>query len=368
MAKINWSALSGEKKDRTPKDTSNIFKLTKDEHLLRIIPFPLKSKHFDAKYFNEENNVFVNLFVHKSGKDDIVPYRDDKATLALDSFGKDDPITTFGRKLWYDNNKGTSKQNISAMEIAKQLLPERPTYCCVIDREEENPVPKLWKITKFNTVAQLFAKAEAKMKKKMKMDDEDELDWTDVNEGYDITVNSVKSSYNGFPFFDISSIVIEPSPAPSPVCESKAELNELYAIMPNPFDLYHIVSFTDLEEILDKNMRGDDDEDEDDTIKAKPKSVAKVTKKVLIEDDEDEDDEEEETPAPKTKTKAKAVSEDDEDDVPVVKSKTKSKAKIAEDDDEDDEPVTKTKSNEKDFGAMFKGNKKSLPQDNTVPF
>jgi hypothetical protein len=338
MAKINWSSISGEKKERTPKDTSNIFKLTKDEHLLRIVPFPLKSKNFDSTYFNEDNNVFCELYIHKSGKDDLVPYRDDKATFSLDTFEKNsDPISTFGRKLWYDNNKEATKQQVANMEIAKRLLPERPTYVCVIDRDDETATPKLWKIPKFNESYKLFERAETRLKKALKMDADDDIDWTDVNTGYDITVESIEKPYGKGSFRDITSVLCDTNP--SPVAETKSELSELYSVMPTPFDLCHILSATELEEILQKSMDGDEP-DEDDTIKAKPKSNP-VAKKQLIVEDEDEDADE-----------------------PVTKPVSKKKQIVEDEEDEDDAPVTKSVSKEKDFNAMFKGkDKKKLVED-----
>lgn len=305
MAGINWSALGNKQKAPTEKkDTSYLFKLTKDEHQLRIVPFPLNSKVFDSDYFNEDNNLFVELSVHNKN---MIPYTEDKMTLVIDSIGEVDPITKFSKQLRYDNVYKDTSEAKAKLDVAKSMFPDRYTYCCVIDREDEEPTPYLWRVPLFKDVVPLFARASVKLKKKLKIDEEDEFYEFDVNEGFDITVESTikKSNIEGrnAEYRAVSSISFDTDA--TPVAETKDGLKEIYSKMVNPFKLYHIKSAKELQAILDKAMNGDDEDDadagEEIKTKAKPKQVA--PKRVLPEDDEDDD----ETPPPtKPATKEKS--------------------------------------------------------------
>jgi hypothetical protein len=348
---INWKALSGEKDEKTPKDLSQFFKLTKDEHTLRIVPFPLNSKLFDSKYFNEDNNVFCKILAHKSRQGDIIPYNNGKATLSLECIGQEDPIANLGKKLWYENNdKNPNKTKgwEDRLKIADALKADRPVYVCVIDRDDESATPKLWRVTNFFKKLPLFIKADTKLRKKLGVaEDDNDFEWYNVSTGFDMTIETVEDSYNNNKYLEISSVTFDTTS--TPVAESKEALREIYSAMPNPFDLYHILSYTELDEILQKNMNGDEPDD-DSELKSKPKPKPVVKKQTLDEEDEDEEDE----PAPKPVTK------------PVAK-----KQLVDEDEDDEDEapkPVTK----QKNFDAIFKGkDKKKLvaeQEDDDVPY
>jgi hypothetical protein len=331
MGKINWSALKSGKKNKEKKDESYLFKLHKDEHLLRIVPFPLNSKLFNSEYFNEENNLFVRLSYHNAN---MVPYSDDKMTLTLESVGQEDPICKFSKQLNYDNKYNDTKDGEALRNIAKGMLPERAFYCCVIDREDEVPTPYLWKIPSFDKqFIPLMEKASGKLKKKLKIDeDDDEFFEFDCDNGFDCTIETLEQEYNGNKFRGISSITFESDS--THIVESKEELKEIYKNMVSPFSLFNIKTAKELKGILEKAKNGDEDDDEDEdeeagkSIASKPKSKAVASTKVLpkMDDEDDDDKDDEEKPNTKSKVNAKNFNElfqknskkkkpeDDEDD------------------------------------------------------
>lgn len=330
MGKINWSALKSGKKNKEKKDESYLFKLHKDEHLLRIIPFPLNGKLFNSEHFDEDNNLFVRLSYHNIN---MVPYTDDKMTLTLESIGQEDPICKFSKQLNYDNKYNDTKQGEALRNIAKSMFPERAFYCCVIDRENEVPTPYLWKIPSFDKqFIPLMEKASNKLKKKLKIDeDDDDFFEFDVNDGFDCTIETLEQEYSGNKFRGISSITFESDP--TPVVESKEELKEIYKNMVSPFSLYNIKTTKELQKILDKAKDGEESDEEDDdegkSISSKPKIKTSVSKKVLPTiDDDDDDDEEEEDEKPKLKSNAKNFAE-------IFEKKSKNN-KVNNDDDDDE--------------------------------
>lgn len=355
MGKIDWTALASGKKKKEKRDESYLFKLTEDEHSLRIVPFPLDNKAFNAEYFDEDNNLFVRLSSHNN---DMIPFADDKMTLTLESIGEEDPICKFSKQLAYDNKFNETKEGDALRKIAKSMLPKREVYCCVINREDETPTPYLWKIPSFDKeFIPIMAKASTKLKKKLKIeDDDDDFYEFGENEGFDFTVESLVKEFNengrSGSYRAVTSITFETES--SPIAETKEELKEIYKNMVSPFSLFHIKSAKELKKILDKAKNGDDDDDDDEeegatiSSKPKPKSVTSVKKVLPKMDDDDGDDDE----PPVKKTSKKIVEdedEEDEDEKPVKKANAKnfnelftkgavkSKKAKATDDDDDDE-------------------------------
>jgi hypothetical protein len=340
----NWEALkaklSGNPSKNNDSDESKklLWKPKLGVNKVRFIPFPCDD---DGVPLNElvdiDLNPFVKIFLHSNE----VATWDGKPTVALKTFFKKDPISTFGAELFKD---GTKNNNKLLIEKAKLMNLKERNLAIIIDRADAEVTPYIWDFA--NDSFELL------------LDEVDGVNFDDLNEGFDILIKTKADVFRtgGKEYAFNKVIKISLDKEPSKACK-KSEILRMYDNFPNPFDMYNVLTYDELEAKLEKYLSNSDDDDEDEgkTISTKPST--KPVKRTIVEDD-DEDDEE---LAPKPVKKKKVVDEEeDEDDEPVPIKKKKVVVEV--EDDEDDEPV-KPKVTQKDFTSLIKNKGKKVEDD-----
>jgi hypothetical protein len=352
----NWEAmkakLSGNPSKNTDSDESKklLWKPKLGVNRVRFIPFPSDD---DGVPLNElvdkDLNPFVKLFLHSNE----VATWDGKPTVALKTFFKKDPISTFGAELYKDGTKHNDKLLI---EKAKTMNLKERNLAVIIDRADNEVTPYFWDFA--NDSFDLL------------IDEIYGVNFDDLNEGFDILIKTKADVFRtgGKEYAFNKVIKISLDKEPSKACK-KSEILRMYDNFPNPFDMYNVLSYDELEAKLEKYLSNSDDDDEDEgkTISTKPST--KPVKKTIIEDD-DEDDEEL-APKPVKKKQVFEVEEDEEDDEELVPKPVKKKKVVDEEEEEDDEPV-KPKVTQKDFTSLIK-NKGKKPvveddEDDEIPY
>lgn len=203
------------------KKQDNLWKPTPGKHVIRIVPYK----------FNRENP-FIELLFHYN--------MNGKTYLSPMSFGKPDPIVEFGEKLKTTGSKDDWK-------LGKTLEPKLRTFVPIVVREHETEGVKFWGFGK--TVYQELLALIA---------DPEYGDITDMLVGHDITVEfkSAEDTGKSFP-----STTIRPRPSKTKITENKELLKSLFEGQRNILDIYKELSYTELEEVLQKWLSGDTSEE-----------------------------------------------------------------------------------------------------------
>jgi hypothetical protein len=257
----------GAKKEKI--DYTKVFwKPKAGKHQIRFIP---------SKF--DKANPFKEAFIHYG----FAKY----PIFSLTNWGEPDPIVEFTKKL----RSTSEKDNWS---LAKKLDPKMRIYAPVIVRGEEDMGVRLWEFGK-EIYMQLLALAE----------DEDYGDFTDINEGFDFTLEAVMGDVGGRQGLKSS---IRPKRKNSPLSKDAAQIEVWLEEQPDILELQerYKKSFDDLKVIL-QNFLDPEDESEsenevttdiDEEIEETPKSnyslsTKKDTKKPVDKFDSlfDEDDE-----------------------------------------------------------------------------
>jgi len=214
-------------------DYSKVYWKPKEEgkYQIRIVPSKLDPK-----------NPFQEVFVH---------YGFSKFPIyALTNWGEKDPIVEFAAQL----RKTNDKENWS---LAKKLDPKMRVFAPVIVRGEEEKGVRLWEFGK-EIYMQLLGIAE----------DEDYGDYTDINEGRDLTVDVVKGDIGGRQGLK-SSIRVKPKT--SALSSDASLIQKFLKEQPSLLEIQRKMEFDALKEVLQTWLSPEDtsdeivDEDEDET-------------------------------------------------------------------------------------------------------
>ena len=267
-SKLNALQTNGQKKEKVDYSLTLWKPKTEGKYEIRIVP-----SKFDKK------NPFKEVYLH---------YGFSKFPIyALTNWGEKDPIVEFAKQLRGTNDRAN-------WQLAKKLDPKMRVFAPVIIRGEEDKGVRLWEFGK-EIYMQLLALAE----------DEDYGDFTDINEGFDFTLEAVMGDIGGRQGLKSS---IRPKRKNSPLSKDASQIETWLEEQPDILELQEKFkkSFDDLKIILQNFLDPENEvEDEDEVMidieeetKETPKSnyslsTKKNTKKPvdkfdeLFEEDED---------------------------------------------------------------------------------
>ena len=242
--KSRLSALqsSGQKKEKVDYTLTQWKPKSEGKYQIRIVPSKL-----------DKSNPFKEVYLHY-GYAKFPIY-------ALTNWGEKDPIVEFAKQL-----RGTNdRENWS---LAKKLDPKMRVFAPVIVRGEEDKGVRLWEFGK-EIYLQLLGLAE----------DEDYGDFTDINEGFDFTLEAVMGDIGGRQGLKSS---IRPKRKTSPLSDDVKQVELWLEEQPDILELQEKFkkSFDDLKTIL-QNFLDPEDSDEAEAevtvdveaeIKEEPKS------------------------------------------------------------------------------------------------
>lgn len=203
-------------KESTSK-TGGLWKPT-GKHQVRIIPYK----------FNSENPFIELLFHYDLGG---------KNLLSPASFGKPDPILEFAEKMKASGEPDSYK-------LYRKLLPKLRTYVPVIVRGEEDQGVRFWGFGKNNYEEIMTI-----------MDDEEYGDIVDVKTGTDLDVTYVTPEEAGTTF---GKITVRAKRHSSPLTDDKNQLKEWLDNQKSITDVYKMLSYDELKEVLMEWLEVDD--------------------------------------------------------------------------------------------------------------
>jgi hypothetical protein len=270
--KSRLSALqsSGQKKEKVDYSLTQWKPKSEGKYQIRIVPSKL-----------DKSNPFREVYLHY-GYAKFPMY-------ALTNWGEKDPIVEFSKQL-----RGTNdRENWS---LAKKLDPKMRVFAPVIVRGEEDKGVRLWEFGK-EIYLQLLGLAE----------DEDYGDFTDINEGFDFTLEAVMGDIGGRQGLKSS---IRPKRKTSPLSEDASQIETWLEEQPDILEMQAKFkkSFDELKTILQNFLEPEGEEEEmapaktesiDEELNLEPKSnyslsakkeVAKPVDKFDSLFDEEDDD------------------------------------------------------------------------------
>jgi len=247
--KLSALQSSGQKKEKVDYTTYLWKPRAEGKYEIRIVP---------SKF--DKNNPFTEVYLHY-GMSKFPIY-------ALTNWGEKDPIVEFAKQL-----RGTNdKENWS---LAKKIDPKMRVFAPVVVRGEEEKGVRMWEFGK-EIYLQLLALA----------DDEDYGDFTDINEGFDFTIEAVPNDRGKG--FVISNL--RPKRKDSPLSKDASTIEKWLEDQPNILEIQGKFkkSFEDLKAILqnfitpeeeEDTIVSEDAEDFDDDITETPKSNFSLSQK-----------------------------------------------------------------------------------------
>jgi hypothetical protein len=251
-SKLNALQTNGQKKEKVDYSLTLWKPKAEGKYEIRIVP-----SRFDKK------NPFKEVYLH---------YGISKFPIyALTNWGEKDPIVEFAKQLRGTNDSDNWK-------LAKKLDPKMRVFAPVIVRGEEDKGVRLWEFGK-EIYLQLLALAE----------DDDYGDFTDINEGFDFTLDAVMGDVGGRQGLKSS---IRPKRKNSPLSKDATQIEVWLEEQPDILELQEKFkkSFDDLKMILQNFLNPEEDViDENlsnstvEEIKEEPKSNYSLsTKKEAI--------------------------------------------------------------------------------------
>ena len=263
--KLNALQTSGQKKEKVDYSLTQWKPRAEGKYQIRIVPSKL-----------DKQNPFKEVYLHY-GLSKFPIY-------ALTNWGEKDPIVEFAKQL-----RGTNDR--TNWQLAKKLDPKMRIFVPIIVRGEEDKGVRLWEFGK-ETYMQLLALAE----------DEDYGDFTDINEGFDFTLEAVMGDVGGRQALKSS---IRPKRKTSTLSDDVKQIEEWLENQPDILEMQEKFkkSFDDLKSILQNFLEPEEEEveeviDIEEEIKEEPKSnyslsTKKQTQKPVDKFDSlfDEDDE-----------------------------------------------------------------------------
>lgn len=220
------SSLQQKPGKKGEKKESKQWKPTIGKQVIRILP----SK------FNKKNPFSEVYFYYNIGN---------KVMISPLSWGEKDPIAEFVKQLRSSSNKEN-------WQLAKKLDPKMRVFVPVIVRGEEDKGVRLWQFGK-ETYMELLSMAE----------DEDIGDYTDINEGRDITVDTVGPEVTGTAY---NKSTVRAKTKQTPIAESKEYIKKFLEEQPNPIDEYKHYSFDEMKAALQSFLTPEEEETEEDGI------------------------------------------------------------------------------------------------------
>ena len=214
---------SGQKKEKVDYSTYLWKPKAEGKYEIRIVPSKM-----------DKQNPFTEVYLH---------YGISKFPIyALTNWGEKDPIVEFTKQL-----RGTNDRN--NWSLAKKLDPKMRVFAPVVVRGEEEKGVRMWEFGK-EIYMQLLALA----------DDEDYGDFTDINEGFDFTIEAVPNDKGKG--FKIASM--RPKRKESPLSK---DVNKCEEWLENQPDILEIQSkfkksFEDLKGILQNFLEPEEEENE----------------------------------------------------------------------------------------------------------
>jgi hypothetical protein len=263
--KLNALQTSGQKKEKVDYSLTQWKPRAEGKYQIRIVPSKL-----------DKQNPFKEVYLHY-GLSKFPIY-------ALTNWGEKDPIVEFAKQLRGTNDRAN-------WQLAKKLDPKMRVFVPIIVRGEEDKGVRLWEFGK-ETYMQLLALAE----------DEDYGDFTDINEGFDFTLEAVMGDVGGRQALKSS---IRPKRKTSTLSDDVKQIEEWLENQPDILEMQEKFkkSFDDLKSILQNFLEPEEEEveeviDIEEEIKEEPKSnyslsTKKQTQKPVDKFDSlfDEDDE-----------------------------------------------------------------------------
>lgn len=250
--KSRLSALqsSGQKKEKVDYSLTQWKPKSEGKYQIRIVPSKL-----------DKSNPFREVYLHY-GYAKFPMY-------ALTNWGEKDPIVEFSKQL-----RGTNdRENWS---LAKKLDPKMRVFAPVIVRGEEDKGVRLWEFGK-EIYLQLLGLAE----------DEDYGDFTDINEGFDFTLEAIMGDIGGRQGLKSS---IRPKRKTSPLSEDASQIEMWLEEQPDILEMQAKFkkSFDELKTILQNFLEPEDEEEEmaptkvesiDEELNLEPKSNYSLSSK-----------------------------------------------------------------------------------------
>jgi hypothetical protein len=226
LIKNKLSALqtSGQKKEKVDYTLTQWKPKGEGKYTIRVVPSKL-----------DKQNPFKEVFVH---------YGFAKFPIyALTNWGEKDPIVEFSKQL-----RGTNDRD--NWTLAKKLDPKMRIFVPIIVRGEEDKGVRLWEFGK-EIYLQLLALAE----------DEDYGDFTDINEGFDFTLEAVMGDIGGRQGLKSS---IRPKRKTSPLSDNISDIELWLEEQPDILELQSKFkkTFDELKTILTSFLNPDEDETE----------------------------------------------------------------------------------------------------------
>jgi len=263
--KLTALQTSGQKKEKVDYSLTQWKPRAEGKYQIRIVPSKL-----------DKQNPFKEVYLHY-GLSKFPIY-------ALTNWGEKDPIVEFAKQLRGTNDRAN-------WQLAKKLDPKMRVFVPIIVRGEEDKGVRLWEFGK-ETYMQLLALAE----------DEDYGDFTDINEGFDFTLEAVMGDVGGRQALKSS---IRPKRKTSTLSDDVKQIEEWLENQPDILEMQEKFkkSFDDLKSILQNFLEPEEEEveeviDIEEEIKEEPKSnyslsTKKQTQKPVDKFDSlfDEDDE-----------------------------------------------------------------------------
>jgi len=259
LIKNKLSALqtSGQKKEKVDYTLTQWKPKGEGKYTIRVVPSKL-----------DKQNPFKEVFVH---------YGFAKFPIyALTNWGEKDPIVEFSKQL-----RGTNDRD--NWTLAKKLDPKMRIFVPIIVRGEEDKGVRLWEFGK-EIYLQLLALAE----------DEDYGDFTDINEGFDFTLEAVMGDIGGRQGLKSS---IRPKRKTSVLSEDISTVELWLEDQPNILEVQEKFkkTFDELKIVLTHFLNPEDEETEATVdiaaeIKSEPKSNYSLSTKKEVAKPEDKFD------------------------------------------------------------------------------
>ena len=226
LIKNKLSALqsSGQKKEKVDYTLTQWKPKGEGKYTIRVVPSKL-----------DKQNPFKEVLVH---------YGFAKFPIyALTNWGEKDPIVEFAKQL-----RGTNDRD--NWSLAKKLDPKMRIFAPIIVRGEEDKGVRLWEFGK-EIYLQLLGLAE----------DEDYGDFTDINEGFDFTLEAVMGDIGGRQGLKSS---IRPKRKTSVLSEDISQIETWLEDQPDILEMQSKFkkSFDDLKTVLTNFLNPEDEEEE----------------------------------------------------------------------------------------------------------
>lgn len=156
------------------------------------------------------------------------------------NFGDKDPIVEFAKQL-------RQSEDPEDWQLAKKLTPKTRIFLPVIERGKEEEGVKLYQFGR--NLYEEFLNMAA---------DEEIGDYSDINEGRDIKLNTVGPDVTGTKYNKTS---ISPSLKVSPLSKDKDILEKLLEEQPNPKEIYKAKSYEEMKKTLQEWIDPSDEEE-----------------------------------------------------------------------------------------------------------